>query len=95
MVLQLSNPFFSLMSVQKAIAGRALVIPLSINVEHSQILVRISDAHGRHVQDANVVELSPHNYEIKYTPSEAGQFKLEIMVKGNYSDNRLVLYNIH
>jgi len=70
------------MSVQKAIAGRALVIPLNINVEIGQLLVRVSNAQGRHTEDAAVTQKAENTYEIKFIPPEAGVYKMEIMVKG-------------
>jgi len=69
------------MSVQKAIAGRALVIPLNINVDLSQLLARVS-LSGRHIEDAEIKKKAEHNYEIKFTPPESGSFKMDICVNG-------------
>jgi len=70
------------MSVQKAIAGRALVIPLNINVDLAQLLARVSLYDGRHIEDAEIHKKAEHSYEIKFTPPEGGTYKMDICVNG-------------
>jgi len=71
------------MSVQKAIAGRALVIPLTINIPVGDLLVPVSDAQsGQKIKDAEIKVKGEHNYDIVFTPPEAGTYKMEICVKG-------------
>lgn len=69
------------MATQKAIAGRALVIPLTINVPVGDLLVPVSK-DGKHVKDAEIKVKGENQYEISFTPPDAGVYKMEICVKG-------------
>eukprot|EP01124_Arcella_intermedia_P013144 TRINITY_DN19556_c0_g1_i1.p1 TRINITY_DN19556_c0_g1~~TRINITY_DN19556_c0_g1_i1.p1 ORF type:complete len:487 (-),score=134.22 TRINITY_DN19556_c0_g1_i1:40-1500(-) len=69
-------------SVQKAVSGRYLHIPLSVRVSGSGLAVEVSDENGKFLLNPVIEEKAFGEFIIKWKPNEVGTYKMDILTNG-------------